>query len=180
MTTKDRILDAAEQIVLRDGAARLTLDAVAAEASLSKGGVLYNFSSKDDLIRGMITRLLDRFEEDMGRVSACDPKAKSRTVRAFLDVWYPEPAPVLDHPDQVCAALLAAVATNPLLLAPVRDRFRDLQAKIEADAADPVAATIIRLAASGLWMFDLFGLAPVAPEMRSRVLARLRELTQTE
>jgi hypothetical protein len=40
--TKRRIVDAAEEVVLRDGVARLTLDAAAAEAGLSKGGILYH------------------------------------------------------------------------------------------------------------------------------------------
>lgn len=179
MTTKDRILDAAEKIVGRDGVARLTIDAVAAEASLSKGGVLYNFSTKDDLIRGMITRLLDRFGEDMARVAASDPKPKNRTVRAFLEVWFPESRATPDCcTDEVCAALLAALAINPSLLGPVQDRFRDLQTKIEADAADPVTATIVRLAVNGLWVFDFFGLRPLDPAMRSKVIARLREFTR--
>jgi len=180
MTTKDRILDAAEQIVLRDGAARLTMDAVAAESSLSKGGVLYNFASKDDLITGMITRLNDRFEADMLSVSESDPNPKNRTIRALLNAWFPEPPPDCHRRNEVCAALLAAVATKPVLLAPIRERFRDLQAKIEADATDPVAATVARLAVYGLWMFELFGLTPLDPDMRTQVIARLRKIAQTK
>ena len=38
--TKGRIIDAAEEGVLRDGVAHLTLEAAAAKAGLSKGGVL--------------------------------------------------------------------------------------------------------------------------------------------
>jgi hypothetical protein len=44
--SKDRILDAAERVVLRDGVTHLTLDAVAAETGISKGGLLYHFPSK--------------------------------------------------------------------------------------------------------------------------------------
>ena len=51
--TKDRLLDAASTVVHRDGAQALTLDAVAAEAEVSKGGLLYHFASKRDLIDGL-------------------------------------------------------------------------------------------------------------------------------
>ena len=49
-------------MIRRDGAQALTLDAVAAEAGVSKGGVLYHFASKRALIDGLIERWLDDFE----------------------------------------------------------------------------------------------------------------------
>ena len=51
--TKDEICDAAIQITVRDGLLTMTLDAVAKEAGISKGGVMYPFPSKDDLVRGV-------------------------------------------------------------------------------------------------------------------------------
>jgi hypothetical protein len=38
----DRVLDAAEAVVVRQGIGNLTLEAVAAEAKISKGGLLYH------------------------------------------------------------------------------------------------------------------------------------------
>ncbi len=61
------LLDAAERVVLRDGAGHLTMDAVAAEASVSKGGVLYAFPSKDALIDALFNRVfasMDKIAED--------------------------------------------------------------------------------------------------------------------
>src|ERR671914_2182921 len=59
---RTELLDAAVAVVRRDGAAALTLDAVAAEAGVSKGGVLYHFASKRALIDGLLQRWLDDFE----------------------------------------------------------------------------------------------------------------------
>ena len=50
--TRARILTAAENVVLRDGVSRLTLESAAAEADLCKGGVLYHFPSRDSLVDG--------------------------------------------------------------------------------------------------------------------------------
>lgn len=61
------LLDAAERVVLREGAGQLTMDAVAAEAGVSKGGVLYAFPSKDALIDAMISRVyasMDKIAEE--------------------------------------------------------------------------------------------------------------------
>ena len=63
--TRRRIVDAAEEVVLRDGVARLTLDAAAAEAGLSKGGVLYHFASRDALVAGMVDRIIVEFDRDL-------------------------------------------------------------------------------------------------------------------
>lgn len=51
------LLDAAERVVFRDGAGQLTMEAVAAEAGVSKGGVLYAFTNKDGLIDAMFNRV---------------------------------------------------------------------------------------------------------------------------
>ena len=56
------LLDAAIAVIRRDGAQALTLDAVAAEAGVSKGGVLYHFGSKRALIDGLVDCWLDDFE----------------------------------------------------------------------------------------------------------------------
>ena len=53
--TRQKILAAASQIVQCKGVAKLTLEAVAKEAGVSKGGLLYHFSNKA-LIEGMIVR----------------------------------------------------------------------------------------------------------------------------
>lgn len=64
---RSALLDAAERVVLRDGAGQLTMDAVASEAGVSKGGVLYAFPSKDALIDALFSRVyaaMDKIAED--------------------------------------------------------------------------------------------------------------------
>ena len=55
-TSRDRILDAAERLVVQTGASHLTLDGVAQSAGVSKGGLLYHFPTKEALLEGMIER----------------------------------------------------------------------------------------------------------------------------
>ena len=54
-------------MVAGDGVARLTLDAVAREADVSKGGLLYHFPNKDALISAMVLRWVDGFERNIGQ-----------------------------------------------------------------------------------------------------------------
>ena len=60
--TRQKILAAASQIVQCKGVAKLTLEAVAKEAGVSKGGLLYHFSNKEALIEGMIVRGVEDYE----------------------------------------------------------------------------------------------------------------------
>lgn len=176
-SSKDRILDAAEQVVLSQGVARLTLDAVAQRASISKGGLLYNFPAKEDLIRGMIARLSERFNTEVAQRAEADPNPAGRHTRAYVDVSFPAPAAHSALHDPVCAGLLAAVATNTSLLDPLRESTAAMQARLADDGIDPVLATIVRLAVDGLWMSDLFGVNTLDRNLRISVIERLRELT---
>ncbi len=175
--SKERILDAAEQVVLKQGAAHLTLDAVAQQASISKGGLLYNFPGKEDLIRGMVARLSGRFQAEVARRAEGDSNPAGRHTRAYVDVSFPAPAALSALHDPVCAGLLAAVVTNLSLLEPMRDSAVAMQARLTNDGIDPVLATIVRLAVDGLWMSDLFGVNPLDQNLRTSVLERLHALT---
>ena len=63
--TRDRLLDAFETLLVSAGSRAATLDAVAAEAQVSKGGLLYHFHSKDELVDGMLERLCAQGEADV-------------------------------------------------------------------------------------------------------------------
>jgi AcrR family transcriptional regulator len=61
-STRDRILDAAQDLICTGGIGGFTLDAIARLAGISKGRLLYHFSSKDSLISGLHQRLAQHLE----------------------------------------------------------------------------------------------------------------------
>lgn len=63
-STRDRVLDAYETLLIEQGPGGATLDAVAAVAEVSKGGLLYHFSSKEALVSGLLARLRERSARD--------------------------------------------------------------------------------------------------------------------
>jgi AcrR family transcriptional regulator len=66
--TRDRLLDAFETLLVSAGSRAATLDAVAAEAQVSKGGLLYHFHSKDELVDGMLARLREQGRADVEKM----------------------------------------------------------------------------------------------------------------
>jgi AcrR family transcriptional regulator len=167
-STKERIIDAAEEVVLRDGVARLTLDAAAAEAGLSKGGVLYHFPTRDALVAGMVAKIIDEFDEDIEQQQAGSHDAGSFT-RAYMRATMAPSSQRPDREDRLGAALIAAAAAEPALLAPLQAAADRWQRRLEEDGLDPTVATVVRLACDGLWLCDLFGLAPPPAGLRASV-----------
>src|SRR5688572_6603533 len=111
--SRELILDTAEAVVLEYGAAHLTLDAVAAQAGLSKGGLLYNFPSKEALLQAMYQRVQERFEADQKSLQA---KRKLSELEAYVTAAVESKA----KQKNLCAAIVAAGANNPQLLEPVK------------------------------------------------------------
>jgi AcrR family transcriptional regulator len=182
-TTRDRILDAAESIVIRDGVARLTLEAAAAQAQLSKGGVLYHFRTRDALVSGMVQRLVAAFDADLDDEVAADDAAGAapigRYIRAYVRATVRPPRTEEDvRRERAGAAVLAAMASEPELLEPLRLSFDRWQLRLVNDGIDPVRATVARLAADGLWLVDLFGFAPLDEPLRAQVAAYLEDLAR--
>ncbi len=64
-SARDRILDAAQNLICAQGVAGFTLDAVAQAARVSKGGLLYHFNSKDKLISDLQCRMALRLAEKL-------------------------------------------------------------------------------------------------------------------
>lgn len=175
--SREAILDAAEALVAEAGAGHLTIDAVAARAGVSKGGVLYNFATKAALIRAMLDRLLARFETTRAAAARRVPPGDGAALRAYL-------AAALADPDQErWAPVLAAAAEDPRLLAPARRYYRERLAEFDAGSGSADArdrALIAWLAAEGLCFLETFAISPVEGRRRARLAAALQRLAAGE
>jgi AcrR family transcriptional regulator len=174
-STREAVLWAAERVVAEEGVSGMTLEAVAREAGVSKGGLLYHFPSKEALIGGMVRRLIDGFGEVLGRELRREKVGRGgRWSRAYARASFAEDRWYL----QASAGLLAAVAEDPASLEPLRKGYEEGQRWAERDGIDPAVATLIRLAADGLFFAEVLGLAPPRGALRGRVLEALLSMTE--
>lgn len=170
--TQKAILDAANRIVIGQGVERLTLEQVAAEAGISKGGLLYHFRTKEALIKGMINYYLARFAEDFSQAAEKEGETPGRWNRSYLTTTFADNQRI----PRMSSGLLAAIATDPSLLAPLQERFREWVALLDQDGIDPTTAAIIRLVADGLWLIELFGLSAPDEVMKGKILQAMEDL----
>jgi AcrR family transcriptional regulator len=173
-TSADRLLDAAERLVVARGASHLTLDAVAQEAGVSKGGLLYHFPSKAALLEGMVRRHISDLEQRADRHAAAaasghgppSPACKvAGRLRALLDKG--------ETHREMGAAMLAAAAGNPALMDPCRKSYRQVVDEMAKCPQSFERAAVLHLAVDGLLMSDLLNLSPFTAEERRRVVEHM-------
>lgn len=174
--TREKILSAAEDLVIRDGVSKLTLEGAAHAAGVSKGGVLYHFPSRAALVSAMVQRFVEGFDDDLAAYGALEGRPGDFTRAYLLSTVEPSTEPGDPRSRRLGGCLLAGVASDPDLLAPLRDRFAAWQEAVSSDGLPAEVATVVRLTADGLWLGDLFGLAPVTGELRAAVRDRLLAL----
>ena len=173
--TRRSVLAAAAEIVVRQGASKLTLDAVAERVGLSKGGILHHFSTKDSLIAAMIEDVVTQFEADLQR-NVQGESGPGSFARAFLRACLDRDG-IVTRTLKVSAGIVAAVAINAQLLAPLRNRYDEWIARLEDDGIDPAIAELVRSAADGVWLGSVLELGQTSAALRKRVFAKLIELT---
>lgn len=156
------ILDAASRVLMNQGSKGFTLDAVAQEAAVSKGGLLYHFPSKKQLIQAMLERMI-------AKVDSALQEELIKSGGDYMTAYIRASFQTTPEPDRISYALLGAIADMPELLKPLQAHFFKMQDEIAAAAASPEIGTLIRLALDGLWLSDVFGFAPPASELRVKM-----------
>ena len=164
-----RILGAARAIAHREGAGKITIDAVAREADLSKGGVLYNFPTKRALLAGLLDEMLAEHHE---RLASVPEDRRSRPLRGHLEAIVQ--ARAVD--DDLSMAILAAAASDPRLLDPLRAELTGDLERILSDTQDTPGAMVVVLAIQGLRFQKLLGLPDGGADLRGRVIEQLRAM----
>jgi AcrR family transcriptional regulator len=153
---RDRILDALQAILVRDGMAAVTLESVAAAAGVSKGGLLYHFGSKAALIAGLIERMTAAIDAEV---------AAAEHEPGGIPRWYLETStPASEDDRQLWQAMLAALRSNDGSLDEVAERVRLLfeycSLRLYDVLDDPVQAEMVRTLGDGLYLRAMLGSPP--------------------
>lgn len=175
--TREALLRAASQVVIDKGVESLTLDAVAQQAGVSKGGLLYHFPNKDALIGGMVEQLIQDFEAVLQTEFDQDdtPETPGQWVRAYIRA-------TLRFSKQSLAlvARLSSIAANsPNLFESAQVYEQQFRQRIETSGIDPIKATIILLAADGLWLSEVFQVGTLDEPRLTQVVETLLAMTRS-
>lgn len=145
--TRRALLDAAGACIRARGTSA-TLDHIAKQAGVSKGGLLHHFATKDDLVRALAQDLCDRFRADV--IAAVDPAdtAPGRLTRAYIRVSAAFSRDPENFRDLV--PLISHLVTTPEITDLARDDMRRWHQDLASDGLPPHITTLVIAAADGI------------------------------
>lgn len=174
---QEQILDAAEFVVARDGAAKLTLDAVAAQAGISKASVIYDYKSKQALIEAVVERAVrndnafnDGVTQKLGDIAS--PVIRGRIVAAS--------APLPDEFRAAALNLCAALAQDSKLREAIQRNQTAVIDSVAASSGKPRGALLAYLALEGLKLLESLDYHTWPMDERNQILREINWLVDAE
>ena len=169
---RDRILDAAESVILDSGGRTFTLDAVAERAGISKGGLVYTFATKDGLVRAALEREVSRFQDAVRQRLGDKPVDPFEMVLAHIEEALDED----DATTRKAAFLTTALVHAPDMMAPARRYYRTLLDPLLSKSGDAHDVRHALLAIEGLFLLRGLGFVEFSAEEHRSVLLHAREI----
>lgn len=149
----NNILAAAEAILATEGLAHLSLQAVAARAGLSKGGLMHHFPTRQALVEALVERAAQGFRDAFAQSAAAEAGRPWPTARGLLRLAHASLAGAV-LPGRVAPSavplLLAAAAQDKSLLRPVGEAMATAAQQMQAEGVPPAASWALLATVNGL------------------------------
>ncbi|MCP4416416.1 MAG: TetR/AcrR family transcriptional regulator [Chloroflexi bacterium] len=173
--TRQKIFEACSRILQTDGLTNLTLESVAGEAGLSKGGLLYHFPNKETLVEALFEYHNNIFETRLQELAEAEGNETGAWLRAYAKASI-EQISDLDNAS-LYAGLFAAEERYASAHQLMRQKYINWQQQVENCDLDPTLATLVRLAVDGLWFSEMHRYAPPDLECREQIIQLIMNMT---
>lgn len=173
--TRLALLDAASRALVEQGP-RVSLDVVAREAGVSKGGLLHHFPTREALMLALSEHVADRWAATVEEHLDPEDQAPGRLVRAYVRATLHDLADGAAFREE--AAVMAALNTFPEVVSDAQEHSRRWRDAFAEDGLDPERTAVLTRAADGVALATLFEgrLDPdEVARMRDTLLALSRE-----
>lgn len=181
--SKNRICEAAIEIAARDGFAAMSLDAVAAEAGISKGGLLYHFGTKEELVQGTLSHFAESVRRMLLERIAADPTPRMRWARGIVSCMFPAKDELNQARQELDPQLIFKFMLSMLTVAadrssgvePLARLGEELQSQLLEDGDTGLEQLLICLAIDGIAVWQLLGMIDPQDDLFNKVGNTLRE-----
>ncbi|EAN6189191.1 TetR family transcriptional regulator [Salmonella enterica] len=146
-----KLIESACRLAMENGLAGVNVEAVAAEAGVSRGGLVHHFPSKQVLVESVFRHMLTGFESELAARMSADPEPSGRFTRAYILSVFDSGAHAQWGP------LWIATATDPQLRKIWGEWFND---QVMRHGETAPLLEIARFAADGVWMGQIYGVVP--------------------
>lgn len=169
-SSRDKILDAAAEILATQGVQSLTIDAVAERANVTKSGLVYHFRTREDLLGALFEQMSEQF--DVRSRLIAEDSSRFVSAKEALSVLLQKVFNMPEEQRRLLTNMLAAATAHPVLLSP-------LQALYERDYGDigqsrnPGRALLVAAAIDGFVLVELLNLYKFTAEQRNALREEL-------
>jgi len=167
------ILDAIVDLIEEGGIKAITYDAVSEKTNITRGGLLYHFPSREDLVFGVHQHICDRWAATMAGSGTASPDT-------------------VDIHDKTLAYVKGASSANRvemilLLESAMDEAVQGLWQSVINDWAPPfpdpdddeaMDLFLVRLAADGLWVSEALSSKPLPKALKKGVMRRLEQMVE--
>ena len=165
---RDSIVEAVGRVLAREGIANTTVEAIAVEAGMSKGGVLYYFPNKKDLLASLVKHYENDFRERQEALLAKLPPTPHRNLKSAVMLMVSD---MEKNPEAV--PNLGSMLDDPDLRQDVLEIKRQTFKEAIRGAADPAEVALILYTVDGLWMDLKFNPMVIPPAKRRAAIKAL-------
>jgi AcrR family transcriptional regulator len=171
------VLDAAERVVGRDGAANLTVDGVAKEAGVNKASVLYDHKTKKALVEAVVDRAFERDNAHHARIEDRIDESQDRPIRGRI---VSAAVPMPEEFRAVALNLSAALVLDAGLRRKMQANQACTITRILETSPSPRGALLAYLALEGLKFLEHLDFHHFPREERDRLLREINWLVTAE
>lgn len=173
-SSKQRLIDAAAKIVSTQGVQELTLEGVAAMAGVTKGGLIYHFKTKDDLLGALVQTMINELDQGSRTNAAKAGDTKGALLRALIDDTFDRSS----EEKQLMSNLLAAASGYPHLLGPVRQLYNRTYSDFTQSGSQTGIAMVVVAALDGIAMLDLLNFHRFSKQQREAMRRTLHAMAR--
>ena len=170
---RDRVVDAALDVIADHGLAGLTARRVATAAAVPLGSVSYHFDGLAELVREAFTRHAEAMAV-VFRAHFAPVIDRAGMLEAAVDFVHGEAG--VDRRDWVVAYELYLAALREPALREITQDWMQGSRDVLQGVLDPDTARALDGVMEGLTMHAIFSTAPPSPQLTRAVLARVLEL----
>ncbi|MFJ9587990.1 TetR/AcrR family transcriptional regulator [Streptomyces acidicola] len=166
------IIDAALRVTERDGITGLTLESAAEEAGVTKGGLMYHFRTRNELLMAIQKHLTRQWEEYLEAVLG-KPLAEA-TAREAVAAYVRTGAQ--GSGSKADLAFMLEAEASPELATVWNDLFARWAPPPTSTEPYDIDLLLARLAVDGLWLKGAAGGAPLTKPVKAALRNRLNAL----
>ena len=131
----ERMLVAAEELMAERGTDDFTLNEIGKRGKVSIGSIYCRFDSKDDLVRAVQARVLERVNDKQLRKVA-DARASERDLESLVERLVEDVAETLREFSAVMRPLMLRATTDPIVSTVGKQRYAEVAEAVKAALLD--------------------------------------------